>query len=157
MPIVNMTRGSIEFRLGDKVAMIDGELLAPEGDRQHFVVYAASMKRWLAPYDAELIGVDEKRRIVDSIRMELSPDKVHVEIDDEEEALGGRSIGTRRVAGGDPCPQSGFWFTPARQSSRRYFFQGEAMPVVGGDYGVTVWQWDADQATPDSSFVGATG
>ena len=41
MPIVNMTRGSIEFKLGERVAMIDGELLAPENERLHFVVYAA--------------------------------------------------------------------------------------------------------------------
>lgn len=157
MPIVNMTRGSIEFKLGERVAMIDGELLAPENERQHFVVYAASLKRWLAPHDAEQMTTDDKRAILDSIRTEMSPDKVHVEIDDEEAALGGDSLGTLRAVGGDPCPRSGFWFTPARQTSRRYFFQGEAMPVVVGDYGTTVWQWDADQETPDSSFAGTPG
>ena len=44
-----------------------------------------------------------------------------------------------------PCPRSGHWFTPARVGSRRRFVQGEMMPEVGGDYGVTIWQWDAQQ------------
>ena len=44
-----------------------------------------------------------------------------------------------------PCPRTGFWFTPARAESRRHFNQGEPMPDVGGDYGVTIWQWDAQQ------------
>ncbi|NRF69456.1 DUF1911 domain-containing protein [Aquincola sp. S2] len=47
-----------------------------------------------------------------------------------------------RCTAGQPCPRSGFWFTPARPDSRRQFAQGDVMPELGGDYGATIWQWD---------------
>jgi hypothetical protein len=50
-----------------------------------------------------------------------------------------------RCLAGQPCPQAGYWFTPARCVSRRSFSTGESMPDVGGDYGVTIWQWDEAQ------------
>jgi Domain of unknown function (DUF1911) len=51
-----------------------------------------------------------------------------------------------RVEAGQPCPREGFWITPAKTDSRRHFKQGEVMPDVGGDYGVTIWQWDEQQS-----------
>jgi hypothetical protein len=51
-----------------------------------------------------------------------------------------------RVEGGQACPQDGYYFTPAQTNSRKYFKQGNVMPSVGGDYGVTIWQWDANQS-----------
>jgi tetratricopeptide (TPR) repeat protein len=47
-----------------------------------------------------------------------------------------------RINGGNPCPKSGYWFTPAQVNSLRHFEKGEIMPVLGSDYGDTVWQWD---------------
>src|SRR5574343_815951 len=44
------------------------------------------------------------------------------------------------VAAGAPCPESGWWFTPAKANSRQYFKQGASMLSVGGDYGLTFWQ-----------------
>ena len=49
------------------------------------------------------------------------------------------------IPAGQPCPQEGWWLTPAKAGSRRLFKQGEIMPSVGGDYGATIWQWDSDQ------------
>lgn len=51
-----------------------------------------------------------------------------------------------RMDGGQPCPQAGYWFTPAQSKSRRYFNQGEPMPVFQSNYGLTIWQWDEDQS-----------
>ncbi len=45
----------------------------------------------------------------------------------------------------EPCPRSGFWHSPALMNSRRHFQAGELMPSLGGDYGVTIWQWDENQ------------
>ena len=57
--------------------------------------------------------------------------------------------GPGRMPGGESCPQAGWWFTPALKGSRRYFKQGEVMPVIeGSDYGSTFWQWDVDQSAP---------
>lgn len=49
------------------------------------------------------------------------------------------------VRAGDPCPHSGFWFTPAKLGSRRLFQEGELMPSFSSDYGATLWQWDPNQ------------
>ncbi|MBX3627903.1 MAG: DUF1911 domain-containing protein [Rhizobacter sp.] len=53
-----------------------------------------------------------------------------------------------RCAASQPCPRNGFWFTPAQANSRRYFKQGDLMPDVGGDFGVTIWQLDQNQDPP---------
>ena len=45
-----------------------------------------------------------------------------------------------------PCPREGYWFTPAKAGSRRWFKQGELMPEFKSDYGLTIWQWDEDQS-----------
>jgi hypothetical protein len=55
-----------------------------------------------------------------------------------------------RCEAGQPCPREGFWFTPAQVGSRRHFKAGEPMPEVGGDYGATIWQWDPNQAPPQT-------
>ncbi|UCV30296.1 hypothetical protein [Ferribacterium limneticum] len=62
-----------------------------------------------------------------------------------QESTGGE---TRRsnVPAGTHCPESGWWFTPAQSGSRRYFKAGENIPSVGGDYGLTFWQWSPDQS-----------
>lgn len=53
-----------------------------------------------------------------------------------------------RCEAGQPCPKAGYWLTPAKAGSRRYFKQGEVMPEVASDYGATIWQWDSDQSDP---------
>ena len=51
-----------------------------------------------------------------------------------------------RVEGGKSCPQTGYWFTPAKANSRCHFKEGDIMPVYGSsDYGVTIWQWSPEQ------------
>lgn len=54
-----------------------------------------------------------------------------------------------RVPAGKPCPQTGWWHTPAKANSRRHFKQGDVFPAIeGSDYGHTFWLWDADQSAP---------
>ncbi|HWT17437.1 MAG TPA: PoNe immunity protein domain-containing protein [Variovorax sp.] len=49
------------------------------------------------------------------------------------------------VPGGEPCPEAGWWFTPAQLNSRRYFDKGEIMPVIkGNSFGDTNWQRTSD-------------
>lgn len=55
-----------------------------------------------------------------------------------------------RVPADEAVPKSGWWYTPAKVDSRRYFKQGEVFPqIVNSDYGDTFWIWDRDQ-TPRS-------
>ena len=54
-----------------------------------------------------------------------------------------------RVPAGKPCPKTGWWQTPARANSRRYFKQGEVFPKIEvTDYGDTFWLWSSDQSAP---------
>ncbi|MBH9578884.1 PoNe immunity protein domain-containing protein [Inhella proteolytica] len=57
-------------------------------------------------------------------------------------ALSGAGL---RCESGQACPQSGYWLSPAQVGSRRHFQAGDLMPILGGDYGVTIWQWDENQ------------
>jgi hypothetical protein len=48
---------------------------------------------------------------------------------------------------GQPCPRTGWWFTPAKAHSRRRFQAGEPMPDFATDWGQVIWQWDELQET----------
>ena len=51
-----------------------------------------------------------------------------------------------RVEGGEACPRTGYWHTPAKEDSRRHFKQNDIMPVFeGASYGATIWQWSENQ------------
>jgi hypothetical protein len=50
-----------------------------------------------------------------------------------------------RCDAGDPCPRTGYWFTPAQSGSRRHFQSGEIMPSFNSAYGLTIWRWDGNQ------------
>ncbi|MET3118786.1 hypothetical protein AAKU64_003019 [Undibacterium sp. GrIS 1.8] len=52
---------------------------------------------------------------------------------------------THRVPAGEPCPETGFYFTPAKPDSRRYFNQGDLMTNFDSGYGATIWRWDDQQ------------
>lgn len=74
-------------------------------------------------------------------------EQIHGDIEDWSESAKGSSTETNRprVEAGAPCLQDGYYFTPVKTNSRRRFVIGEIMPHVVGDYGATIWQWDADQ------------
>jgi hypothetical protein len=63
-------------------------------------------------------------------------------------ALSPSSLKRQSAPAGLPCPESGFWFTPAKSNSRRYFTQGEVLPDFKTDFGSTIWQWDNNQSPP---------
>lgn len=51
-----------------------------------------------------------------------------------------------RIEAGQPCPQTGYWLTPAQSNSRHHFKEGDNMPHIETDYGATIWQWDSNQS-----------
>jgi hypothetical protein len=53
-----------------------------------------------------------------------------------------------RELGGQACSQNGYWFTPAKADSRRYFKQGDIMSIFDSStFGATIWQWCEDQSS----------
>src|SRR5690606_23507159 len=56
------------------------------------------------------------------------------------------SIAPARVPAGQPCPRSGYWFTPAKADSRHHFKSGDVFPDIPDTaYGTVLWQWAPDQ------------
>jgi hypothetical protein len=47
----------------------------------------------------------------------------------------------QRCEGGQPCPETGLWFTPAKTGSQQIFTKGDTMPIFHTDYGMTIWYW----------------
>lgn len=57
------------------------------------------------------------------------------------------SFVTGRCEANHRCPGTGYWWTPARENSRRRFTEGEIMPdYPGSQYGSTIWYWDQQQS-----------
>ncbi|WP_440030416.1 hypothetical protein [Chromobacterium amazonense] len=57
-----------------------------------------------------------------------------------------KPISRGRTEAKQPCPRAGYWWTLAREDSRRRFSQGEVMPdFADSRYGATIWYWDEDQ------------
>ena len=51
-----------------------------------------------------------------------------------------------RCLAGQPCPKSGYWFTPAKKDSRAYFKQGDIMPnYPNNHWGQVIWQFDGEK------------
>lgn len=51
-----------------------------------------------------------------------------------------------RVLGGEICPKAGYYFSPAKSDSLRWFENGEIMPNFDTQYGLVIWQWDNSQS-----------
>ncbi len=50
-----------------------------------------------------------------------------------------------KVKGGELCPRTGYWQTPAQPDSRQYFEQGEILPILAElDWGEVYWYWDGE-------------
>ena len=53
-----------------------------------------------------------------------------------------------RAEANQPCPNTGYWYTPAKAHSRALFKRGEVMPdFPGSSYGATIWYWDMNQTS----------
>jgi len=47
-----------------------------------------------------------------------------------------------KVKGGELCPQTGYWQTPAQPDELQYFKQGEILPILSElDWGEVFWYW----------------
>jgi hypothetical protein len=65
---------------------------------------------------------------------------------DAEEVEEMNNLLKQRTIANSLCPQTGYWYTPAKQNSHALFKQGELMPdFPASTYGVTIWYWDANQ------------
>lgn len=90
-------------------------------------------------YPKDLVAYGRKLREEDRVTSDF----------DTPLGLDGYPLSRLRCEAGQPCPQAGWWLTPAKTNSRRHFNAGEIMPAFeGSSYGATIWQWDSDQSDP---------
>lgn len=103
------------------------------------------------PADKANVGYDTERmqRVSREPTRWVLVERVPGETVPFEKGLGPIETAPLRIAAGRQCLRDGYWFTPARQGSRRYFKQGDTFPEIeGSSYGATFWQWSPDQAHP---------
>jgi Immunity protein 74 len=145
MPITYMTPSYIDYQFGDKSIRIDGEALVPTPGQPDYVIYAFSIRQWNPPHDSIAMTSSDKKMVLEEVTRDLRARGTVVDVEGIEYMTGLQVGLPERVPAPGKCPQDGFWLTPARMNSRRHFKVGEVMPDVGGDYGLTIWQWDENQ------------
>lgn len=53
---------------------------------------------------------------------------------------------TPKVYAGEVCTRTGYWFSPAKSDSRRFFKAGDTMPEFkGSSWGATIWYWSGEE------------
>jgi hypothetical protein len=145
--ITYMPPSRIEYEYLGESYTVHGEALNPDVGRLDYGLYATDMHFTTAARKHEPIPTGTQVAVLDGTKAELSKRGTKLEVDDEDTfyAAAAVDVTVSRAEAGQPCPRDGYWFTPARAQSRRHFTDGEIMPHMGGDYGVTIWQWDEQQ------------
>jgi hypothetical protein len=144
--ITYMTPSRIEYEYQGQSYTVHGEALNSDIGGLDYVIYANDMHFTDESRKDESIDQRTKLALLDGIKAELLKRGTRFEVEGIEYMTGLQVGSPARVPAPGKCPQDGFWFTPARLNSRRAFRAGEVMPDVGGDYGITIWQWDETQS-----------
>jgi len=67
-------RAGLEYTINGKTVLIDSEMLA--GPRFDMVVYTDSVKQWCPPNDKQALSENEKKMIIDDIKVQLKNLKI---------------------------------------------------------------------------------
>jgi hypothetical protein len=145
------------YRVNKAVSVISGQKLRHSGiyipDVDNSCAQFLSSRYDEAPEARVCVGV---REIPDPVTGEKWDEALILEerpctwylvdrsIDSENTALpiNANPVHVQRHAEGESCHVAGFYFTPARPDSRRFFDKGAIFPGFDAAYGKTIWQWD---------------
>ncbi|MEN8368173.1 type VI immunity family protein [Acinetobacter bereziniae] len=83
-----------------------------------------SSPQWIARFDQDSTWPEGKR---------VNKKNNHSEVDTK-----------LAIRAGEKCPQTGYWFTVAKENSRQYFKEGEILPDIQSDWGDVYWQFDGE-------------
>ena len=131
-----------------------------ETDNGRLMVQAGVLPDVGAPEDGHPPAYVAVNRVLKSVRVP-HPDQLHTCMDDAEGFTKANTLawyarfddvmpavnlpspapaGGLRCEAGLPCPESGIWWTPAKDSSHQHFKKGDLMPdFPGSSYGSTIW------------------
>jgi hypothetical protein len=141
---LNVRTGTRTAKSGIYVPDLDNsspEFLSTEYQQAPLAYVIVGFRDLLDPGTGEKYGVEpilEKRSctwyLVERCTDQMAEDASSIQFEDQV-----------RVDGGAACPRDGYYFTPARPGSRRFFAKGDTMPFFATGYGTTIWQWAAEQ------------
>ena len=81
MELVEITRGHLQVKVGEKSITIYGEAFLRKYGSPDFVLYQKSIEKWDAPDDKENLTLIEKNQLVQFLKEEFSRRKMCVEIE----------------------------------------------------------------------------
>lgn len=79
--ILNITRGHIEVKIGDKVAIIPGEMFRAKNGKTGFGVYLDQIDYWEPKESKQRITRTETQAIIDDIQAEFNKNDFTLEVD----------------------------------------------------------------------------
>lgn len=81
MEFIEVSRGHLKVREGERIVTIYGEALLREHGSPDFVVYSNTIVKWDIPFQEEAISEDKKEEILRFVREEFGRRKMTVEIE----------------------------------------------------------------------------
>jgi Immunity protein 74 len=146
--IKHMTPSHVIYEYNGRTTTILGEPLVGEVAGKDFVLYADTLEKWDPPNDTLPMSTTEKITILEGVKIGLADRAIRFDVEGEESIYAEAKAKNLRIAANQLNPQAGWYFTPSKVGSRRYFKKDELMPKLQTDYGDTYWLWDADQTPP---------
>lgn len=79
--ILNITRGHIEVKIGDKIALIPGEMFRAKNGKTGFGVYLDQIEYWEPKESKQRITCAETQAIINEIQTEFNKNGFTLEVD----------------------------------------------------------------------------
>lgn len=70
--VIEVTRGHIKVKIGERTATLQGEMFFPGNDKVGFVLYTNSIKSWDSPNQDESITPAEGQTIIADIQNDFA-------------------------------------------------------------------------------------
>lgn len=68
--VIDISRGHIKVKVGEKIATLEGEMFFPGNDKMGFVLYRDSIKRW--DNQDQTISPTEVEAIINEIQLDFA-------------------------------------------------------------------------------------
>lgn len=81
MELIEISRGHLKVRDGDRIVTIYGEAFLRGHGSPDFVVYSNTIEKWDAPFQEEVVSKEKKEEILRFIREEFERKQMTVEIE----------------------------------------------------------------------------
>lgn len=70
--IIEVSRGHIQVKIGDRTVTVQGEMFFPGNDKIGFVLYKGDLRFWDAPNQNQVMTVDDVDMVIADIQSDFS-------------------------------------------------------------------------------------